>query len=108
MCQAVESIERLIYKIITASSWDFPGSPLVKPLRFTAGDTGSIPDQGIKIKKKKAKQLPSCHTIMYVLTQATENRFSFSDELLVLIVFCVFFFFLFITSLETLLCSIKN
>ena len=58
--------------------------------------------------KKKAKQLPSCHTIMYVLTQATENRFSFSDELLVLIVFCVFFFFLFITSLETLLCSIKN
>ena len=30
---------------------------------------------------------------MYVLTQATENRFSFSDELLVLIVFFVFFFF---------------
>lgn len=40
---------------------DFPGGPLVKALRFSAGGAGSIPDQGARIphasgpKKSKHK-----------------------------------------------------
>lgn len=88
MCQDVEITERVIYKTPTVSSQDFPGSPLVKPLCFYCRRHGLNPwSENLKIK---AKQPSSCHTIMYFLAKATENRFSFSNELLVL---TVFFFF---------------
>ena len=91
MCQDVEITERVIYKTPTVSSQDFPGSPLVKPLCFYCRRHGLNPwSENLKIK---AKQPSSCHTIMYFLAKATENRFSFSNELLVLQFCFVFFFF---------------
>ena len=83
MCQAVEIIERVIYTTITA----LLGTPLtVHQLSLcasTAGDTGSIPDQGIK-QNNPHLVTQSC---MFYPKQLKID--SFSDELLVLIVLCV-------------------
>ena len=38
-----------IKSINNYSSWDFPGSPVVKTLLSNVGDVGSIPWQGAKI-----------------------------------------------------------
>ena len=42
-------------------NWDFPGSPEVKNLPCTAGDSGSIPGQGTKTPHA-SEQLSPCAT----------------------------------------------
>ena len=40
-----------IFSLLKILFWDFPGDPVVKNPHVKAGDTGSVPGQGIKISQ---------------------------------------------------------